>query len=136
MTHKINAFATGYDTQDYRVEDPVVATDRERKSSEAHNMVTLYVTYSGNTDTPFNRDYWIDSHLPLVRECWEPHGLISVAGCFPSGEGKGLIAIAPCVFRDEAAMRAALASPEGERVMADVAHFTSIEPSRSRAVPL
>ena len=99
-------------------------------------MVTMYVTYSGETDAPFDRSYWIDSHLPLVRECWEPHGLVSVAGFFPSGEGRGLIAIAPCVFRDEAAMRAALASPESERVMADVPNFTSIAPSKSRAVPL
>ena len=99
-------------------------------------MVTMYVTYSGDADAPFDRDYWVDSHLPLVRKCWESHGLVSVAGFFPSGEGKGLIAIAPSVFRDEAAMRAALASPESERVMADVAHFTSIEPSKSRAVPL
>ena len=99
-------------------------------------MVTMYVTYSGDTDVPFDRGYWIDSHLPLVQECWEPHGLVSVAGFFPSGEGRGLVAIAPCVFRDEAAMHAALASPESERVMADVTNFTSIEPSKSRAVPL
>ncbi len=99
-------------------------------------MVTIYVTYSGDPAAPFDRGYWIDSHLPLVRECWEPHGLVSVAGFFPSGDGEGTVAIAPCVFRDEAAMRAALASPASERVMADVAHFTSIAPSRSRAVPL
>lgn len=96
----------------------------------------MYVTYSGNADARFDRDYWVDSHLPLVRECWEPHGLVSVAGFFPSGEGRGLVAIAPCVFRDEAALRAALDSPGSERIMADVAHFTSIEPSRNRAVPL
>lgn len=96
----------------------------------------MYVTYSGDADARFDRDYWIDSHLPLVRKCWGPHGLVSVAGFFPSGEGRGLVAIAPCVFRDEAAMRAALDSPETEQVMADVVHFTSIEPSRSRAVPL
>ena len=99
-------------------------------------MITMYVTYSGDTDAPFDREYWIDSHLPLVRECWEPHGLVSVAGFFPSGEGKGLVAIAPCVFRDEAALRAALASPESGRIMDDVAHFTSIQPSKSRVVPL
>ena len=99
-------------------------------------MITMYVTYSGDAAAPFDRAYWIDSHLPLVRECWEPHGLVSVAGFFPSGDGRGLVAIAPCVFRDEAAMRTALASPESARVMADVINFTSIEPSRSRAVPL
>ena len=99
-------------------------------------MVTMYVTYAGDTDAAFDRDYWIDSHLPLVRACWGPHGLVSVAGFFPSGDGCGLVAVAPCVFRNEAAMQAALAAPESERIMADVAHFTSIEPSKSLAVPL
>ncbi len=98
--------------------------------------VTMYVTYAGAADAPFDRDYWLHSHLPLVRECWGPHGLISAAGFFPSGDGGGLVAICPCVFRDEAAMQAALAAPESARVMADVAEFTAIQPAKSRAVPL
>ena len=99
-------------------------------------MITMYVTYAGNDDAPFDRDYWINAHLPLVRECWGPHGLVSAAGFFPSGGGHGLIAVCPCVFRDEAAMRAALASPETGRVMADVKKFTAIEPQQSVARPL
>ncbi len=51
-------------------------------------MVTMYVTYSGDADTSFDRDYWIDSHLPLVRECWEPYGLVSVAGFSRPVRGK------------------------------------------------
>ncbi len=99
-------------------------------------MITMYVTYAGNADTPFDRGHWIDVHLPLVREAWGPHGLVSVAGFFPSGDGGGLIAIAPCVFRDEAAMKAALASPASARVMADVANVTAVQPTRSLAAPL
>ena len=38
-------------------------------------MITMYVTYSGDAQTPFNRDHWINVHLPMVRECWGPHGL-------------------------------------------------------------
>ena len=71
-----------------------------------------------------------------MREAWGPHGLESVAGFFPSGDGGGLIAICPCVFRDEAAMEAALASPATGRVMADVKKVTDVKPGRSRAVPL
>ena len=99
-------------------------------------MVTMYVTYAGNTDTKFDRDHWINVHLPLVREAWGPHGLESVAGFFPSGDGGGLIAIAPCVFRDQAAMAAALASPDTARVMEDVKKVTDVQPGRSRALPL
>ena len=99
-------------------------------------MITMYVTYAGDAGTKFNRDHWMNVHLPLVREAWEPHGLLSAGGFFPSGDGGGLVAICPCVFRDEAAMQAALASPETKRVMDDVKNVTDVEPGRSRAVPL
>ena len=99
-------------------------------------MITMYVTYAGDAQTPFDRDHWINVHMPLVREAWGPHGLVSAAGFFPSGDGGGLIAICPCVFRDEAAMKAALACPETRRVMADVKNVTDVTPSRSQAMPL
>ena len=99
-------------------------------------MITMYVTYAGDAGTKFDRDHWINIHLPLVREAWGPHGLLRVGGFFPSGDGSGLIAICPCVFRDEAAMQAALASPQTKRVMDDVKNVTDVEPGRSRAVPL
>ena len=96
----------------------------------------MYVTYAGDASTEFDRDHWIDVHLPLVREAWTPYGLVSAGGFFPSGDGGGLLAICPCVFRDEAAMQAALASPETERVMDEVRKVTAVVPVRSRAVPL
>ncbi|WP_332693753.1 EthD family reductase [Bosea sp. (in: a-proteobacteria)] len=99
-------------------------------------MTTMYVTYAGDPDTPFDRKHWINVHFPLVRECWGPYGLERLAGFFPQGDGGGLIAIATCVFRDEAAMKAALASPETVRVMADVDLVTAVRPQRSLATPL
>ena len=99
-------------------------------------MATMYVTYAGHADTPFDREHWIDVHFPLVRECWGPYGLESLAGFFPQGDGAGLIAVAICVFRDEAAMEAALASPETARVRADVDLYTAVKPQRSLATPL
>ena len=96
-------------------------------------MITMYVTYAGDKRTAFDHDHWLNIHLPLVRECWGPHGLVSVSGFFPQGDGGGIIAIAPCVFRDEAAMNAALASPDTARVMADVEKVTDVEPQRSVA---
>ena len=99
-------------------------------------MVTMYVTYAGDADTPFDRDHYLNVHLPMVRQAWEPHGLLRTAAFFPSGDGGGLIAICPCVFRDETAMRAALACPATQAVMADVAHVTDVKPMQSLAVPL
>ncbi len=99
-------------------------------------MITMYVTYAGDAETPFDRAHWINVHLPLVQECWGPYGLERVAGFFPQGIGGGLIAIATCDFRDRAAMDAALESPGTARVMADVDLVTPVKPQRSVAVPL
>ena len=96
----------------------------------------MYVTYAGEMDTPFDRHHWIDVHLPMVRECWRPHGLERAGGFFPDGDDAGLIAICACVFRDDAAMQAALASPETARVMVDVANVTQVAPERSLACPV
>ena len=99
-------------------------------------MGTLFVTYPGDAGTRFDREYYLGSHLPLVMEAWGPHGLESAAVFFPAGDGAGTIAVCLCVFPDDAAMDAALASPRTEDVMADVGHFTDARPSRSRAAPV
>ncbi len=99
-------------------------------------MTTMYVTYPGDTATRFDRDYYVQHHLPLVMECWGPLGLESCAAFWPADTGVGTIAIAECRFRDEAAMRAALVAPETPRVMADVTRFTDARPAQSLAGPI
>ena len=99
-------------------------------------MTTMYVSYPGGEGTRFDRDYYVRHHLPLVMECWGPLGLESCTAFWPADTGGGRMAIAECRFRDEAAMRAALASPETPRVMADVARFTDAKPMQSLAGPI
>jgi uncharacterized protein (TIGR02118 family) len=99
-------------------------------------MITMLVTYTGDGQTPFNRDHWINVHFPLVRRCWGPYGLISAGGFFPQGDGAGLIAVGVVNFRDEAAMQAALLSPATAEVMADVDMVTAIKPQRSVVTPV
>ena len=99
-------------------------------------MVTLLVTYPGEADTRFDREYYVTTHLPLVRRAWGPCGMESIAAFFPSGDGDGTIALCACGFRDEAALQAALHSPQTPEVMADVPHFTDAKPAQSRAQPL
>ena len=96
-------------------------------------MTTLYVTYAGDAATRFDRDYYLRHHLPLVMACWGPCGLVTCAAFWPAEADAGTIAIAECRFRDDAALRAALASPETPRVMADVARFTDARPTQSVA---
>ena len=99
-------------------------------------MTIMYVTYSGDQGTRFDRDYYVRRHLPLVMACWGPLGLESCDAFWPADIGARTIAIAECRFRDDGAMQAALASPETPRMMADVAHFTDAKPTQSLARPL
>ena len=102
-----------------------------RYDTKDMKMITMIVRYAGDSETAFDREHWINVHLPIVRECWGPHGLVSAAGFFPTADGAGLIAIATVNFRDEEAMHAALNSAETGRVMADVAHVTAVQPQRA-----
>lgn len=97
-------------------------------------MITMIVTYAGDETTPFNRDQWINVQFPILRQCWGPYGLISVASFFPPADGAGFIATVN--FRDEEAMHAALSSPEAERVLADGNLVVSVQPQREIARPL
>ncbi|MFS2012522.1 EthD family reductase [Azospirillum sp. CT11-132] len=86
--------------------------------------------------TPFDRDHWINLHLPFVRESWGRYGLVSAGRFFPQGDGAGLIAVGVVNLRDEAAMEAALRSPEAAQIMADVDIVTAIKPQRNIVKPL
>ncbi len=99
-------------------------------------MITMYVTYDGDAATPFDREYYVQHHLPLVMECWGPLGLESCAAFWPAVVSEGTICICECRFRDDAAMRTALASPATPRVMADVVRFTDVRPSQNLAGPI
>ncbi len=96
-------------------------------------MTTMYVTYPGGAGTRFDRDYYLRRHLPLVMACWGPLGLRSCTAFWPAEPDATTVAICECRFDDEASMRAALASLETPRVMADVSCFTDAQPVQSLA---
>jgi uncharacterized protein (TIGR02118 family) len=99
-------------------------------------MISLFITYSGTPADHFDQDYYVKTHLPLVRKAWGSIGLLGIDGFFPTGTGAGLVAVIVCSFRDEAAMQAAFASPDLPAIMADVANFTALTPTFGRMVPL
>lgn len=106
--------------------------DRPKSSSIAH--ATMIVACSGGTF--FDRDYYVDIHLPLALACWQRHGLEGVTAFFPRDADAVDVSVGVYRFRDEAALHGALASAETEAVMADVPRFTDATVSRSIAVPL
>ena len=94
----------------------------------------MVVTCSGGTY--FDRDYYVDVHLPLALTCWQPHGLESAAAFFPRDADAVDVSVGIYRFCNEAALHAALASAETEAVMADVPSFTDATVSRSIGTPL
>jgi hypothetical protein len=95
---------------------------------------TLIVTCSGGTY--FDRNHYVDVHLPLALACWQRHGLESAAAFFPRDPDALDVSVGIYRFRDAAALHAALASAETAAVMADVPRFTNASVSRSIGTPL
>lgn len=95
---------------------------------------TMIVTCSGGTY--FDRDYYVDVHLPLALASWQKHGLESAAAFFPRDADAVDVSVGIYRFRDEAALHAALASAETDAVMADVPRFTDASVSRIVGAPL
>lgn len=99
-------------------------------------QAVVYVSYQGDAQSRFDRDYYVTGHMPLVRRLWGPYGLEAAIAFFPAQVEPGTIVVAELRFRDEAAMEAAFAAPETPEIMDDVARFTDLQPTRLRAVPL
>lgn len=100
------------------------------------SRVTTHVYYEGTPQTRFDRAYYADCHLPLCVMAWNQYGLLRISAFFPAVGHSGAIAICDAVFRDKAAVDAALNAPDVTEIMADVARYTDATPVRVRAVAL
>ncbi|MDR7188174.1 uncharacterized protein (TIGR02118 family) [Microbacterium sp. BE35] len=97
------------------------------------NQVVVFVTYQGDADSWFDREYYLAKHMPLVQSAWGPYGLESAVAFFPPAVEAGTIVVAELRFRDEAAMEAAYKAPITPEVYCDTPKYTDIAPIRSRA---
>ena len=95
---------------------------------------TMVVTCSGGTY--FDRDHYVDVHLPLALACWQKHGLESAAAFFPRDVNSVDVSVGFYRFRDEASLHAALASADTDAIMDDVPRFTDANVTRMIGAPL
>ncbi|MCU6454566.1 EthD family reductase [Sphingomonas sp. A2-49] len=95
----------------------------------------LLVSYPVTAGARFDRDYYVATHLPLVRDRWGPHGLIDATGMWPDDDAPAHVAVALLTFRDADARDAALASAEAAAVFGDLPNFTDIAPVAQRLTP-
>jgi len=104
--------------------------EAETGSTPASGEVWLSVRYSGPAGSRFDREFYVDHHVPMVLKAWSRYGLLDAAPLFPADAEGGLLAVCECRFRDRASIDAAFVSPEAVAIMAHVAHFTDIAPER------
>lgn len=98
-----------------------------------NDEVIIFVTYQGNAESRFDRAYYVERHLPMLRRLFGPLGLISAQALFPPVQESGTIAICECRYQDEAALAACYGSADMPGLAADVGNFTDIMPVQLRA---
>lgn len=91
-------------------------------------MTTFVVTYPVQDGAKFDADYYVATHIPLVREKWSRHGLTTATALIPDQPEPPYAAVAVLEFADGAALDAALGSAEAGEVFGDVPNFTDIAP--------
>ena len=94
-------------------------------------MRTLFVTYRGNASDCFDREYYVNAHLPLAREIGEPLGMLSIEAFFPASTSTDMVAAGVIVFRDEQAERDLFSSPRFMELVNDLPNYTNLQPEQS-----
>jgi uncharacterized protein (TIGR02118 family) len=94
-------------------------------------VIVLSVLYPAKPGAHFDFDYYMATHIPLVREVFGA-GLTSVEVQQPMSMGDGSAAPYVCMahlrFESPEAMATSTSHPRAPDVMADVANFTGITP--------
>lgn len=90
--------------------------------------VTVFYPLAGGKK--FDLDYYMNSHVPLVKELLEPMGLRQtriLRGVPSGGQDAEFGVMAALFFDDETSLMAALAE-HGPRTQADIPNFTDATP--------
>ena len=89
------------------------------------------VTYRGSTSDRFDKEYFVNKHLPLAREIAEPLGMISIEAFFPAGKNTDIFAVGVIVLRDEKAEHDLFSSPRFTELVNDLPNYTNLTPEQS-----
>lgn len=96
--------------------------------------VIIHVTYPGNASNRFDRDYYVEQHMPKLVDAWGPHGMTSIEAFFPvTSTPSPTLAICECRFRDEAALAAAMSCDAMQMLGEDIVNYTDVMPLQLRA---
>jgi uncharacterized protein (TIGR02118 family) len=93
-------------------------------------MIAVSFIYPAKEGASFDERYYTDTHIPRVRELWEPIGLRSIvpfARLEDSANFGPFRALSMLHFDSLEQYDAALAK-DGAELIADIANFTDIQP--------
>lgn len=94
-------------------------------------MILVAVMYPNGPDATFDSAYYLDRHMPLVRERWAPLGLtdMRVVRGLKGGDGAEppYSTMALLTFRSLADFQAAGAA-HGAELFGDIPNFTNTQP--------
>jgi uncharacterized protein (TIGR02118 family) len=91
-------------------------------------MILVSVMYPGGAHTTFDLDYYMQKHIPLVKERWTPHGLKSAQVLRGAGKADGSAAdyqmMALLTFGSLEDFKSA-GKAHGKEIFADIPKFTN-----------
>ncbi|WP_134499687.1 EthD family reductase [Microvirga pakistanensis] len=94
-------------------------------------MVLIAALYPNDPGSSFDHDYYLQTHIPLVKERWGPMGLEDVRllrGIHaPDGSPATYQVIALLTFRSMQDFQQA-AEAHAQEVLGDIPNFTSVQP--------
>jgi uncharacterized protein (TIGR02118 family) len=94
-------------------------------------MVLISVMYPGGAGATFDQDYYLKTHIPLVKERWTSLGLEKVqvvrAAATPDGSPPPYPMMALLSFRSAADFQTAAAT-HGTEIFADIPRFSNVSP--------
>lgn len=92
--------------------------------------MTVQAIYPISEGATFDYDYYVETHIPMVKDVFGAHGLSAISASKGLAGGPdappGYFAVATMVFPDEASMGAALGA--AGPVLADIPNFTTVQP--------
>jgi uncharacterized protein (TIGR02118 family) len=94
-------------------------------------MVLISVMYPNEPGSSFDRDYYLQTHLPLVRSRWDPMGLEDLRPVRGVGTADGspppYQVMALLTFRSMQDFQEA-GRAHGQEIFADIPNFTNVQP--------
>jgi len=95
-------------------------------------MAVVTVIYPREPDATFDFDYYVQHHLPLLMQRWEPSGLEAVEALRGVAGADGgqppFLAQALLRFSSMQSFQAAISGEHMQEIIGDIRNFTSAQP--------